>query len=65
MSDDGVMRYVLDVLLLVIRLEIRQLFLDLSYHSQVIWIELHLGLYVEYCRYLSLCVLDQQDAPRL
>ena len=65
MPDDGIIRYIPDVLLLVICLEICQLFLDLSYHSQIVWIELHLGLYVEYCRYLSLCILDQQDAPRL
>ena len=58
MSDDGVMRYVLDVLLLVICLEIRKFLLDFPYNSQVVWIELHLGLYVDYCRYLSLCILD-------
>lgn len=58
-SDDSVVRKVLYVLLLVIRLKISQVFFDLSDDLQVVWIEFHLRLYIEYRRDLPLSVLDQ------
>ena len=64
-SDYAVVWYVPDVLLLMIRLEVRQFLLDFPYHPQIARIKLHLDLYIEYCRYLSLSILDQQDAARL
>ena len=65
MPEYTVIWYVPYVLMLMICLEICQLFFDFPDHPQIARIKLHLDLYIEYCRHLSLSILDQQDATWL